>query len=83
VSPIARALATCEALFGQLYPAVMIARLISWGNNGPPTSWRIVGWRMLRYVRYQTEVALDSLLRSKSAGHALSAEFPCSMRHEF
>jgi hypothetical protein len=29
VSPIARALATSEALFGQLYPAVMIARLIS------------------------------------------------------
>ncbi len=29
VSPIARSLATSEALFGQLYPAVMIARLIS------------------------------------------------------
>ncbi len=29
ISPIARALATSEALFGQLYPAVMIARLIS------------------------------------------------------
>jgi hypothetical protein len=29
VSPIARALAISEALFGQLYPAVMIARLIS------------------------------------------------------
>jgi hypothetical protein len=29
VSPIARALATSEALFGQLYPAVMIARLVS------------------------------------------------------
>ncbi len=28
-SPIARSLATSEALFGQLYPAVMIARLIS------------------------------------------------------
>lgn len=28
VSPIARSLATAEALFGQLYPAVMIARLI-------------------------------------------------------
>lgn len=29
VSPIARSLASCEALFGQLYPAVMIARLVS------------------------------------------------------
>jgi hypothetical protein len=29
VSPIARSLATSEALFGQLYPAVMIARLVS------------------------------------------------------
>jgi|HubBroStandDraft_1064217.scaffolds.fasta_scaffold61364_1 hypothetical protein len=29
VSPIARSLATAEALFGQLYPAVMIARIIS------------------------------------------------------
>jgi voltage-gated potassium channel Kch len=29
VSPIARSLATSEALFGQLYPAIMIARLIS------------------------------------------------------
>ena len=29
VSPVARSLATSEALFGQLYPAVMIARLIS------------------------------------------------------
>jgi len=29
VSPFARALATSEALFGQLYPAVMIARLVS------------------------------------------------------
>jgi hypothetical protein len=29
VSPIARSLATSEALFGQLYPAVMIARIIS------------------------------------------------------
>lgn len=29
VSPFARAFATSEALFGQLYPAVMIARLIS------------------------------------------------------
>src|SRR5271167_4890826 len=29
VSPIARSLAILEALFGQLYPAVMIARLIS------------------------------------------------------
>jgi len=29
VSPIARSLATSEAIFGQLYPAVMIARLIS------------------------------------------------------
>ncbi len=29
ISPVARALATSEALFGQLYPAVMIARLIS------------------------------------------------------
>jgi voltage-gated potassium channel Kch len=29
VSPIARSLATSEALFGQLFPAVMIARLIS------------------------------------------------------
>jgi hypothetical protein len=29
ISPIARALATSEALFGQLYPAVMIARLVS------------------------------------------------------
>jgi hypothetical protein len=29
VSPLARSLATAEALFGQLYPAVMIARLIS------------------------------------------------------
>ncbi len=29
LSPIARSLATSEALFGQLYPAVMIARLIS------------------------------------------------------
>jgi hypothetical protein len=47
------------------------------------TPWRIVGWRMLRYVRYQTEVALDSLLRSKSAAHALSAEFPCPMPHQF
>ena len=44
---------------------------------------RIVGWRTLRYVRYQTEIALDSLLRSKSAGHASSAEFPCPMRHQF
>jgi Ion channel len=29
VSPVARSLSTSEALFGQLYPAVMIARLIS------------------------------------------------------
>ena len=29
VSPIARSLASCEAIFGQLYPAAMIARLIS------------------------------------------------------
>ncbi len=29
VSPIARSLAILEALFGQLYPAVMIARLVS------------------------------------------------------
>jgi hypothetical protein len=29
VSPIARSLATSEALFGQLFPAVMIARLVS------------------------------------------------------
>jgi hypothetical protein len=29
VSPIARSLSTLEALFGQLFPAVMIARLIS------------------------------------------------------
>jgi hypothetical protein len=29
VSPVARSLASSEALFGQLYPAVMIARLIS------------------------------------------------------
>jgi hypothetical protein len=29
VSPIARSLAASEALFGQLYPAIMIARLIS------------------------------------------------------
>ena len=29
MSPIARTLTTAEALFGQLYPAVMIARLIS------------------------------------------------------
>jgi hypothetical protein len=29
ISPAARSLATSEALFGQLYPAVMIARLIS------------------------------------------------------
>ena len=29
VSPLARSLASCEALFGQLYPAVMIARLVS------------------------------------------------------
>ena len=35
VSPIARSLATSEALFGQLYPAVMIARLISLEILGP------------------------------------------------
>ncbi len=29
VSPFARSLASCEAIFGQLYPAAMIARLIS------------------------------------------------------
>jgi hypothetical protein len=29
VSPVARSLATTEALFGQLYPTVMIARLVS------------------------------------------------------
>lgn len=29
VSPIARSLATAEALFGQLYPTVMIARIVS------------------------------------------------------
>jgi hypothetical protein len=40
VSPIARSLATSEALFGQLYPAVMIARLISLEIVGrrPPAS---------------------------------------------
>jgi hypothetical protein len=36
VSPIARSLATSEALFGQLYPAVMIARLVSLEILGRP-----------------------------------------------
>jgi voltage-gated potassium channel Kch len=29
VAPVARALATLEALVGQLYPAILIARLVS------------------------------------------------------
>ena len=29
IGALARALASCEALFGQLYPALMIARLVS------------------------------------------------------
>ena len=41
ISPVARAarsLAMLEALIGQLYPAVILARLVSLPRDGPPPS---------------------------------------------
>jgi Ion channel len=41
VHPVARSLAVCEALFGQLYPAILLARLVSLATgsgSSDPTS---------------------------------------------
>jgi hypothetical protein len=37
VHPVARSLAVCEALVGQLYPAILLARLVSLATGGRPS----------------------------------------------